>query len=500
MFAAKSMKSLFPKLVPNRKEYMMSGDNGRKNLMHFMMMLIAVAIFLILSIVYIGIDSSKRAQAYQTSELLVEQIKNVLDTNETKQQSLIDSLKENYIAKAKAVSYIVDRIPGTESDIAELARIAKLMAIDEIHLFNTHGTIYAGTVQAYYGLNFDSGEQMAFFKPMLSDKMMAMCQDVMPNTAESKPMMYAICWNDAGTRMTQIGIEPRRLLEEMKNSEISEIIYNMPTYDGVDIFVADKKTGLILGSSVPRDVQRTLSEVGLNIETPGDSAVHEQMTYVGRNISYCSYCVSDEYLIGVIQKRDAINKDMPGLLLMVFFFLLVSALVIGLIVKHMTNRIIEEHINANIDVMTGFLNRRVYEEDMKEAERAGMAEDFVYVSIDINDLKEVNDTFGHEEGDNLIIGAAGCMKKAFGDYGKIYRIGGDEFVALINVSDVELKGILRNYAVFQQRWSERSGRELSTACGFVAVREDANRSIVDMARLADKRMYEEKAKFHHGRG
>ena len=41
---------------------------------------------------------------------------------------------------------------------------------------------------------------MEYFKPMLKNKNLTMCQDVTPNTAEGKELMYAITWNEAGTR------------------------------------------------------------------------------------------------------------------------------------------------------------------------------------------------------------------------------------------------------------------------------------------------------------
>ena len=48
--------------------------------------------------------------------------------------------------------------------------------------------------------------------------------------------------------------------------------------------------------------------------------------------------------------------------------------------------------------------------------------DLVFVSIDVNGLKKVNDSMGHQAGDELLIGAAACMKKCFGRWGKVYRI------------------------------------------------------------------------------
>ncbi|MBR5705734.1 MAG: diguanylate cyclase, partial [Deltaproteobacteria bacterium] len=57
-------------------------------------------------------------------------------------------------------------------------------------------------------------------------------------------------------------------------------------------------------------------------------------------------------------------------------------------------------------------------------------EDLAVFSIDVNGLKTVNDSLGHDAGDELIRGAADCISAAFGQTGKCYRTGGDEFVVL----------------------------------------------------------------------
>ena len=81
-----------------------------------------------------------------------------------KKEILTDELKENYISKAKATAYILEKNPELENDLGELDRIAGLMSIDEIHIFDDSGTIVAGSVPKYFGYSFDSGEQMAPFR------------------------------------------------------------------------------------------------------------------------------------------------------------------------------------------------------------------------------------------------------------------------------------------------------------------------------------------------
>ncbi len=59
-----------------------------------------------------------------------------------------------------------------------------------------------------------------------------------------------------------------------------------------------------------------------------------------------------------ISKAEAVNKDLPLIMLLVFICLMVAVIVILVITKLMTNRIIKEHEDARVDVMTGLMNRR----------------------------------------------------------------------------------------------------------------------------------------------
>ena len=53
-------------------------------------------------------------------------------------------------------------------------------------------------------------------------------------------MMYAITWNEAGTMMVQVGLKPHRLLDELKQNELSTVVSDMPVYKGMELYVADR--------------------------------------------------------------------------------------------------------------------------------------------------------------------------------------------------------------------------------------------------------------------
>jgi len=155
---------------------------------------------------------------------------------------------------------------------------------------------------------------------------------------------------------------------------------------------------------------------------------------------------------------------------------------------------------SNTDQLTGFYNRRAYEDAIERYKKDGWDDKSVYASIDINGLKEINDTLGHEAGDELILGVSDCMRQCINPYGTIYRIGGDEFIALINADDELLEQIKRNLDDACNKWTGKLVPSLSISCGFVATKEMPNATLHEIVVLADKRMYEQKSRFYRKKG
>ncbi|MBP5350237.1 MAG: GGDEF domain-containing protein [Clostridia bacterium] len=99
------------------------------------------------------------------------------------------------------------------------------------------------------------------------------------------------------------------------------------------------------------------------------------------------------------------------------------------------------HAQAYIDGMTGVGNKAAYLELVKEINdkiAAGTAA-FSIAVFDVNGLKSMNDDYGHETGDRMLVGAAECIQQVFGGE-NVFRIGGDEFIAVLpdfTAKDVE---------------------------------------------------------------
>ena len=152
------------------------------------------------------------------------------------------------------------------------------------------------------------------------------------------------------------------------------------------------------------------------------------------------------------------------------------------------------------DQTTQLLNRRAFEEDKEKLSGAPLDPDFAYVTADLNGLKWANDNLGHTAGDELIRGAADCLRDTFGEYGQVYRIGGDEFSAIMKIPADQLDQVVRNLEQKTAAWQGEIVKELSISCGYVTSREFPSENLQELIRISDERMYAAKDEYYRRTG
>jgi diguanylate cyclase (GGDEF)-like protein/PAS domain S-box-containing protein len=151
-----------------------------------------------------------------------------------------------------------------------------------------------------------------------------------------------------------------------------------------------------------------------------------------------------------------------------------------------------------VDDLTGIYNRRGFltlaEQELKMANR--MEHGVFLLFADLDDLKGINDTFGHLEGDRALIAIANVIKDTYRDPDIIARIGGDEFVVLAiegasesSADNLRIR-LNRNLGLFNAR--DKRPYTLSLSLGVVRSNPDQPASVEDLIGEADKQMYEEK--------
>ena len=133
----------------------------------------------------------------------------------------------------------------------------------------------------------------------------------------------------------------------------------------------------------------------------------------------------------------------------------------------MDERLATQRELLDTDALTGVRSRLAYTQKLDALNAAGeLPPDLVAFAVDINGLKQVNDALGHEAGDELIIGAARCLEKAFGAGAKVYRTGGDEFVVFAHMGAEEPPEALRRVSAEAAAWQGEQVSELGLSCGY----------------------------------
>lgn len=318
---------------------------------------------------------------------------------------------------------------------------------------------------------------MEYFKPMLTDKKLTMCQDVTPNTSEAKEMMYAITWNEAGNKMIQVGIEPKRLLNEVRQNEISNVVADMPVCKDMEILVADSDTKIVAGAT-------DSSKIGLEIDS------------IDMRHYRCVEKQEGAYIVTVMVKDSYYQQgSLLAILIVGIYLILASCCMVYMLSKVMKEKYEKEKFRytSNTDELTRCYNRRAYEEDIN---KLNLSKEWVYVSMDLNGLKRANDSFGHVAGDELIRAAADCMKSSFSEHGKVYRVGGDEFVVIITKDIPQFENMLRTFEQRVASWHGEFVESMAVSYGYVFSSERKWNSIFDVSKASDERMYESKKQYY----
>lgn len=157
----------------------------------------------------------------------------------------------------------------------------------------------------------------------------------------------------------------------------------------------------------------------------------------------------------------------------------------------------ELEIFATIDTMTGAYNRRVglvlLEKEMHKAKRSKCPLTVCYVDID--NLKYINDLYGHKEGDYLIITTIRLIKESMRQSDILFRMGGDEFMVILSQCSLEdslnvWKGIMSRIDNFNKNLNK--SYQLNISYGFTEYDLKNPQTLDELIAKADKAMYEHK--------
>ncbi len=404
-------------------------------------MAIVVCAFMTFLLSYVfRIIQVKREFLYEAT-VKIEQIQDRVQINNETIETMKADLKLDYISKAGVIAKAISQDPELIYDYVTLIEYMELLYIDEIHFFDQTGTIFTGTVPEYIGFSFESGEQMAFFKPMLYDENLALAQDLVPNTADGSLMQYATVWNDTKDIIVQVGHQPEHLIETLKDTDLSYVLPLLITDTKHDFVVFDNETGEIHAASNHGVLDKNISKI---ISMPNELGELED-----KNGTYHYYSENFENLVIAIGINESdLYADVFNT---IFFNAMAIVAVAAAVVLMIVFSISTSFINPVYKLIDGL--NKITEGDLDVKINIDKTPEFISLSSSINEMvaeltdnsKRINEIF-----QNVTVPIA--LFVAQREQNRVKPIG--KLGEILHIDPIETKQILQNGKVFKEHLSK----------------------------------------------
>ena len=161
----------------------------------------------------------------------------------------------------------------------------------------------------------------------------------------------------------------------------------------------------------------------------------------------------------------------------------------------------ERRLSSITDVMTRLLNRRGLEEQLSPIWQrlCAMGESAAFISFDMDRLKQINDTYGHQAGDYAIRLTGDAIRRAAPKDTILARMGGDEFLAVMpRADDQSAKRFMRDFQKQLKALNKQEDRafNVEASCGAVVIHMNGLSTIEECIQRSDEELYRQKEKRH----
>ena len=211
-------------------------------------------------------------------------------------------------------------------------------------------------------------------------------------------------------------------------------------------------------------------------------------------------------LIASIMIAGQVANTINGNINSGYLSICVTATLLYIFIQNMFRHIMMETINiekdiASHDALTKVMSRNSYDNMIREFDKkirddASIVK-FAVCECDLNNLKIINDTFGHNSGDTYIINCCKLICDIF-KHSPVYRIGGDEFVAVLQSDDYDnleqIKKNINDICLEEMTKAVPLSQKKSFAAGFAVYDNTKDKTFGDVMKRADIEMYEHKKK------
>lgn len=147
-----------------------------------------------------------------------------------------------------------------------------------------------------------------------------------------------------------------------------------------------------------------------------------------------------------------------------------------------------------IDPLTKLYSRYAYTKMLSSEVK--MDDKTIVFSMDLNGLKSTNDELGHSAGDELLKGVSKCIQDVLGPYGPCFRTGGDEFIAILEITEKDIEKVYLKLLQSCKNFSGEFINTISLSIGYARHNDYKDLNIEKLIQEADIKMYIKKKEYY----
>jgi len=233
----------------------------RKTFLNYLSVVMVIAMFITIGSIFILRSYSSQNSMKETSLLKMEQVYQIITSNNNEIEAIKQSTNEDYITRTKAFAYMINKNPEILEDIQELELIKDTLNVDELHVIDSDGILKWGTVPEYYNLDFRNSNQTSEFLPALTDKNFEYAQEIQPNASKGILFQYVGVARLDKPGIVQIGLRPERVENLIKSNDLSKVLSKIDTSDGFKFIAINAEDNTILSHENSDYIGKTIEEL-----------------------------------------------------------------------------------------------------------------------------------------------------------------------------------------------------------------------------------------------
>lgn len=279
-----------------------------------------VALTLVTGVTYVIQTNETNVTTNAKLNMLLDDVNVLIDDNNAQINSIRAEMDTVYLEKTRAFAEMIKLNPEIIDDYDELCRIRDLLGVDELHVCDENGVLWWGTVEDFYGFDFQDGDQTRPLLAALDDPNYELAQDPqMSGTGNYFQYISVSRYDKKG--IVQIGMRPDRLEEALKDATPQNLLNQIKIDKSIRILIISDDT--VQGDSHNKSDGTALSNsavAGISAGS-GDIQLDGTAHYVARQIG--------DYLVAAVINQTEMYAARNTMLVV---FLVANALILFLLI------------------------------------------------------------------------------------------------------------------------------------------------------------------------